>query len=139
MIPSDTATDTIPPTTAEVAATPTPSAVDLVRIPAQQPTNPTSIPKKADFASPKTIMNTSVVSATSDLAMEIVVTRLALDCRAEGRRDASVALAVALVGGRSVVSTARGEASAPVGEGDFSAAFSKAFEEALLGAVRSLR
>ena len=78
-------------------------------------------------------------SAASDLAMEIVVTRLALDCRAEGRRDASVALAVALVGGRSVVSTARGEASAPVGEGDFSAAFSKAFEEALLGAVRSLR
>lgn len=78
-------------------------------------------------------------SASADYALEISVTRLALDCRSEGRLNASVALSVALVGGRSVVSTARGEASVPAEGGNFSAAFSKAFEEALLEAVRLLK
>ena len=77
-------------------------------------------------------------SAAADLALEVTVTRLALDCRAEGRLDASVAIAMTLVRGRSVVSASRGEATAPVEDGNFSAAFSKAFEEAALSAVRSL-
>ena len=78
-------------------------------------------------------------SAAADFALEVTVTRLALDCRAEGRVEASVALSATLVGGRAVVSAARGEASAPVSAGNFSAAFSRAFEESLLEAVRSLK
>ena len=77
-------------------------------------------------------------SAAADLSLEITVTRLAFDCRAEGRREASVELVMTLVGGRSVVSSAKGEASAPV-DGDFSAAFSHAFENAVLSALRSLK
>jgi ABC-type uncharacterized transport system auxiliary subunit len=78
-------------------------------------------------------------SAAADFALEVTVTRLALDCRAEGRTEASVALSATLVGGRAVVSSARAEASAPVSGGNFSAAFSRAFEESLLAAVRSLK
>ena len=77
-------------------------------------------------------------SASADYALEISVTRLALDCRSKGKLDASVTLSVALVGGRAVVSTARGEASVPVEAGNFSVAFSESFEESLLEALRQL-
>lgn len=78
-------------------------------------------------------------SATAELGIEVTVTRLALDCRAEGRAEASVAVAVTLVGGRSVVSAARGEASVPVDGANLSRPFSKAFAEAMLQAIRSLK
>ena len=78
-------------------------------------------------------------SAAADLALEVTVTRLALDCRAEGRVEASVAVDIALVGGRAVVSSARGEASVPVDGANLSAPFSKAFAEAALQAIRSLK
>ena len=77
-------------------------------------------------------------SAAADCSLEATVVRLALDCRAEGRREASVALVMTLVRGRSVVSSAKGEASVPLEGGDFSAAFSRAFEGAALAALKSL-
>ena len=70
--------------------------------------------------------------------MEITVTRLALDCRVEPRRDASVALTVVLVGSREVMASAHSEAAVPVADGDLTQAFSAAFAEALVSAVRSL-
>jgi len=78
-------------------------------------------------------------SAAAPMSVEATVTRLALDCREKGRRDASVALTLALVSGREVVSTARGEAAAPTKGGDYTAAFSRAFSQAMTEAVRALR
>lgn len=77
-------------------------------------------------------------TAVAPLALELTVTRLALDCRAQGRRDASVALVLTVVGRRTVLDAARGEAAVPVAGGDYSAAFSAAFSEALLSAVHAL-
>jgi len=77
-------------------------------------------------------------SSAAPASVEAVVTRLALDCRDKGRRDASVAVTLALVEGRAVVSTAAGESSVPVKGGDYSAAFSKAFSQAMTAAVRGL-
>ena len=78
-------------------------------------------------------------SASADFSLEITVTRIALDCREKGRLDASVALAMTLVGGRKVFSTSRGEASVQVEGGDYSYAFSKSFERAALEALRALK
>lgn len=77
-------------------------------------------------------------AAVAPYAMEITVTRLALDCRTEGRRDATVSLTTVLVGSRSVVASASGEAAVPVSEGNLSQAFSAAFAEALISSLRSL-
>ena len=77
-------------------------------------------------------------AALAPYSIEITVTRLALDCRVAERRDASVALTVVLVGSREVVSSAHSEAAMPVEEGNISQAFSAAFAEALVSAVRSL-
>lgn len=77
-------------------------------------------------------------SAAADFSLEATVVRLALDCRAEGRREASVALVMTLVRGRSVVASSKAEASAPLEGGNFSAAFSRAFGDAALAALKSL-
>ena len=77
-------------------------------------------------------------SASAPLALEVVVTRFALDCRAEGGRVASAAVTLSLVGNRSVVSSSRGSAAAPVRDGDFSSAFSAAFADAMRSALGGL-
>lgn len=77
-------------------------------------------------------------TASAPVALELTVTRLALDCRAEGRRDASVALTLTAVANRRVLASAAGEAAVPVPDGDYSAAFSKAFADALFASVRAL-
>ena len=77
-------------------------------------------------------------AAAASRSIEITVTRLALDCRAEGRRDATVSLSAALVSGRDLVSFARAEASAPTDGGDFTAAYSEAFCRALSDALGRL-
>jgi hypothetical protein len=77
-------------------------------------------------------------TAVAPLALELTVTRLALDCRAPGQRDAAVALTLTVVGNRTVLDAVRGEAAAPVVARDYSAAFSKAFADALAAAVRAL-
>lgn len=77
--------------------------------------------------------------ASTPLAAEVTVTRLALDCRKLEHRDALVSLTIVLVGNRTVASSASAEASAPVEGGDYSAAFSKAFADAMMSAIRSLQ
>jgi len=70
--------------------------------------------------------------AKADLEMEVTVTRLALDCRTEGRRDALVELTVAFIDEKGgVLAVGPGRASVPVSEGNFSTGFSRAFSGAL--------
>lgn len=76
---------------------------------------------------------------TTPYAVEVNVTRLALDCRQAGRRDALVELNVVLVASHKIVSTGYGEACTPTGDGNYSAAFSKAATVALGDAIRMLR
>lgn len=78
-------------------------------------------------------------TAAAPLAVEATVTKLALDCRDKGRRDAVAAVTLALVSGREVVSVAKGESSVSAADGGYSAAFSKAFSGAVAEAVRGLK
>lgn len=73
-------------------------------------------------------------SANARFALEISVTRLALDCREEGRREASVALSVVVLDGRTIQAVHHGEAASPTDDGNYSAAFSRAFTDALAAA-----
>ncbi len=83
-----------------------------------------------------------VVPATSAAGtktlIEVTVDELALDCRVEGARIATVALTVTLVDARDVVAVASGEGTKPAGAGDYSAAFSAAFAEAMAAALKKL-
>ena len=74
-------------------------------------------------------------SVAQDVDVEVAVTRLALDCRTEGHRDASVSLSLVLVGNRTVLASSSAEAAEPVEGGDYSAAFSRAFSRALSTAI----
>ena len=82
------------------------------------------------------------VAATSrlatDLAAELTVTRLALDCRAEGTRAAVVELTILLVKDRALYASAQGAGVADAADGDYSKAFSKAFSQAVAEAVKKL-
>ena len=74
--------------------------------------------------------------AAADFSAEVTVTTLALDCRKSDQRDAVVALTLSFVEGREVVYSSRGKGSAATENGDFSAAFSRAFALAMQEAMR---
>ena len=78
-------------------------------------------------------------SASGAYAVELTVTRLALDCRTPGSRAAVVALKATLLNGRDVVGVSPGEAAVPVEDGNFSQAFSRAFTAALAEAAAKFR
>ena len=82
-------------------------------------------------AAPAAILKDAVSARRGEGAL--VVRKLALDCRAEGRRDAVVELEVAL-GDR----TGRGSAAEPTAGGNYTAAFSTAFEKAFEQARKEL-
>jgi len=73
--------------------------------------------------------------AHADIELEVTVTLLALDCRAEGQRDALVELSVIFLDrtGR-VLAVGPGRAAVPVPDGNYSDGFSRAFSQALCGA-----
>ena len=73
-------------------------------------------------------------AAPARYTLELCVTRLALDCREEGRRKAVVALSLTVLDGRTVRSVHRGEAASPTDDGNYSAAFSRALADALAAA-----
>jgi hypothetical protein len=77
-------------------------------------------------------------TAAAPVTLEVTVVRLALDCRRSGQRDASVALVLTGVGNRAVLDRTRAEAAVAVTDGNYSAAFSQAFSDALTSAVRAL-
>ena len=74
-------------------------------------------------------------TARTGTTVEAVVNDLSLDCREEGRRIARVSLSLAVVENREVKEFLDGEGSADVADGDYSAAFSAAFEKAVSTAM----
>jgi len=74
-------------------------------------------------------------TARTGTTVEAVVNDLSLDCREEGRRIARVSLSLAVVENREVKEFLDGEAEADVVDGDYSAAFSAAFEKAISTAM----
>lgn len=77
----------------------------------------------------------SPVKATQ--VLEIVVDTLALDCRKENECNAEVSLSATLVEGRELVRTVKSAAVIPT-QKDFTAAFSRAYSEALGKALNEL-
>jgi len=73
--------------------------------------------------------------ARTDTTVEAVVNDLSLDCREEGRRIARVSLSLAVVENREVKEFLDGDGEADVVDGDYSAAFSAAFEKAVSTAL----
>ena len=74
-------------------------------------------------------------TARAGTTVEAVVNELSLDCREEGRRSARVSLSLAIVENREVKEFLDGEGAVDVAEGDYSAAFSAAFEKAVSAAM----
>ena len=76
-----------------------------------------------------------VVDPTSSggvsFSAEVTVTRLALDCTRENRREATVALSLTLLDGRRIVSVKNGDGTAPAMSGNYTEAFSTAFYRAI--------
>lgn len=83
-------------------------------------------------ASPGSIIKDAVVGRRGEGAL--FVRRLALDCRAEGRRDALVS--VEIISGDRV---GKGEAAEPTADGNYSRAFSAAFAKAYAAAAEGLK
>jgi len=81
-----------------------------------------------------------VVGASSSVstpwAVEVEVTRLALDCRREGRLEAVTAVELVLIRDHQTVSVGRGEQSVMVVDGNFTEAFSRALGSAVNDAIR---
>ena len=81
-------------------------------------------------------------SATADAQVEVLVRDLSLDCSAD-RRTARAAVSVDVLragrGARAVVLSGDGDGSGDAEKGDYSAAFSQAFDAALTSALRALK
>jgi len=80
----------------------------------------------------------SVSTARSSSTLEAVVTDLSLDCTVENRRTAKVSISIAVIENREIKMFLDGSGSADAASGDYSAAFSEAFSQAVFGALRSM-
>jgi len=89
-------------------------------------------PRNSFAAAPAAIVKDALVERRG--AGALVVRRLALDCRSAGRRDAVVDLEVSA---GDVVS--RGSAAEPTADGNYTAAFSRAFSKAYREARNGLK
>ncbi|MBQ3808082.1 MAG: hypothetical protein II840_09030 [Kiritimatiellae bacterium] len=89
-------------------------------------------PCNAFAAAPGSIIKDAVVGRKGEGSL--FVRKLALDCRAEGRRDAVVSLEI--VSGDRV---GKGEATELTSDGNYSAAFSRAFSRAYANALEELK
>ena len=88
--------------------------------------------RNAFAAAPGSIIKDAVVGRKGEGSL--FVRKLALDCRAEGRRDAVVSLEIAF-GDR----VGKGDATEPTADGNYSAAFSRAFSRAYADAIEELK
>ena len=77
--------------------------------------------------------------ATASSSAEVVIDRLALDCRQDGERKAVVALHVRILKGHEIVVTAKGEGASDAASGDYGSAFSDALSSAFAMAFAQLR
>ena len=86
---------------------------------------------------------TSVVnaasSAYSDSSVEVMVTRLALDCRQADSRHAVAVVILRVLQGGKIVAIAKGEGQADAADGVYGAAFSRAFSQAIDTAFGQLK
>ena len=80
----------------------------------------------------------SVSTARSSSTLEAVVTDLSLDCTVENRRTAKVSISIAVIENREIKMFLDGSGSADAASGDYSAAFSEAFSQAVFDALRSM-
>lgn len=83
------------------------------------------------------VVNPSSFVPSSD-SLEVLVTKLALDCRQDGVRRA-VANVLVRVLGKDAVDIARGEGEVDAADGNYGAAFSRAVSAALDSAFAQLR
>lgn len=81
----------------------------------------------------------AVSSVRTDCAVEIDITRLALDCRQAGRRTAEVGVLVRLVKSNAIVGQKEARVAVDAGSGDYGAAFSEAASKAMGEAFAGLR
>lgn len=77
-------------------------------------------------------------SVDSDVEAEVLVTRLAIDCREEGVRRAVAAVSVRLVRSHGIVASVVGSGSADASQPNFSAALSAAVTSAFSDALNKL-
>ena len=80
----------------------------------------------------------SVSTARSSSTLEAVVTDLSLDCTAKNGRTAKVSISIAVIENRGIKMFLNGSGSADAASGDYSAAFSEAFSQAVFDALRSM-
>ena len=78
-------------------------------------------------------------SVSTPYVVEAAVTRLALDCRREGRRETVAEVELMLICDHKRVSVARAGRSVPVTGGNFTEAFSEALGAATTDAIRQLK
>lgn len=78
-----------------------------------------------------------VSTASADAVAEVTVSELALDCR--NGRKALVRLAVNIVKGRQVILSAEASSDADAASGDYTEAFSRAFDNALRESLMNLK
>ena len=85
----------------------------------------------------KTVVNSSSATITST-SVELMITNLALDCRTKGARRAVVAVILRVLQSGEIVGLEKGDGDADAADGNYGAAFSKAFSSALTAALSRL-
>ena len=82
-------------------------------------------------------------SASADVQVEVLVRDLSLDCSEADRRTARAAVSIDVLrmgrGARTVVLSGDGAGRGDAAKGDYSAAFSQAFDAALVDALKALK
>jgi len=82
-------------------------------------------------------------SASADVQVEVLVRDLSLDCSAAERRTTRAAVSIDVLrasrGARTVILSGDGSGTSDAGSGDYSAAFSQAFDTALANALHALK
>lgn len=78
-------------------------------------------------------------SATTPLALEVSVDRLALDCREQGARTATATLSLSVLSHHEVTALVVGTGTADAASGNYASAFGEAFAAALRQAVSRLK
>ena len=78
-------------------------------------------------------------SARASVTVEVLVTRLALDCQTAESRRAIACLTVRLVDEREILAIVKGEGAVDAADGNFGAAFSRAVTSAFVSALGQLK
>lgn len=82
-------------------------------------------------------------SASADVQVEVLVRDLSLDCSQAERRTARAAVSIDVLragrGARTVILSGDGAGTGDAAKGDYSAAFSQAFDAALVDALKALK